>query len=245
MHLDQNALEILFFLLLGIVTVQLALSFAHRRKAADLFLFVSMVIGALSLIGIFIVAGHVPVSGNFEKLQCMAFFILLTTWLHQLVFNNRIPGWNFPVLIAWLLLVGVLFGSRELSDNFLIYSMPEVILFFQFRMAAMAMFAYAIAMHITSFTAGMPSSKQFSGMGRNFSLIGAALFLGGELFGSVWAMNGWGDPWRWSGGFFQAGAMFLLSMLAGHIPAKYRRSHLQTFLLTTIPLLFILLLYLF
>jgi hypothetical protein len=244
MHIDQDILNVLYFALLGLVTVQLALSFFQRRKAADLFLLVSLVMGAFTLIGIVVVAGHVPVSGNFEKLQCVAFYILLTTWLHQVVFDVRIPGWNYSVLIAWLILVGVLFGRMEVSDNYLIYSMPEVILFFQLRMAAIAMFAYGIAMHVGAFVTKAIPSRMGAGMGRNFSLIGAALFLGGEFFGSIWAMNGWGDPWRWSGGFFLAGAMFLLSMLAAHVPLKYRRNRVQNFILSTIPLLCILLIYL-
>jgi hypothetical protein len=187
------------------------------------------------------VSGHVPVSGDFEKYQNIAMFMLLFAVMQNIFqpdkqINNPVNG--FIVLIFLLLIFP---GKKTVAENYIIYSKVDVVMFFQLRMLAMAMFAHAISLYISAWVR-YKSNKVFLTLkhqARNFTLLGAAAFLGGEFFGSVWALYGWGDPWRWSRGFFLAGAMFLLSMLAVHIPPVYMRKKSLQVILSSLPLIVI------
>jgi len=50
------------------------------------------------------------------------------------------------------------------------------------------------------------------------ALLGAVIFLGGEIAGCYWGFSGWGTTWRWSGNFYFSAMLFVLYMVALHVP---------------------------
>ena len=148
-------------------------------------------------------------------------------------------------VIVFVFLLLVMPGEKTVAENYIIYSKPHAVLFFQLRMLAIALFSYSLSLY-TSAWLQHKNEQNFNSlkhMARNFLLLGAAAFLGGEFFGSVWALYGWGDPWRWSKGFFLAGAIFLLSMIAVHIPAVYMKRKSLQVVIPSIPVFVIVVAY--
>lgn len=228
-------LNILFIVLTVIFTVY------GKRKPAGIMTVISLLTLILSVAGMIQVSGHVPVSGNFEKYHNIVLYIMLFGVLQNVVFHKNIVQNSVFVFVALILMLLILSSEKTVSENYLIYSRFDVVLFFQLRMLAMALFIYAISLNLNAIIVrkSVQKRKLFLKHGRNFTLLGASAFLGGELFGSLWALNGWGDPWRWSKGFFAATVMFLLSMLAGHIPSKYLKNSIIEIGLVILPLLII------
>jgi hypothetical protein len=143
-----------------------------------------------------------------------------------------------PLLAAVALLVSVFLTEPSSPEHYLVYERPDVNLFFYLRNSAAGLIALAISCFMMTLfpknTAESEAAHLFHG--RNFTLLGAGFYMAGEVAGSWWAFEGWGDPWRWSRGFLLAGAMFLLAMLPLHLPPPYRKHPKITALLASLPL---------
>ncbi len=50
------------------------------------------------------------------------------------------------------------------------------------------------------------------------ALLAGLIFLGGEISGCYWGFMGWGTTWRWSGNFYFSAMIFVLYMMALHVP---------------------------
>lgn len=50
------------------------------------------------------------------------------------------------------------------------------------------------------------------------AFLAAIVFLGGEIAGCYWGFAGWGTTWRWSGNFYFSAMLFVLYMVALHVP---------------------------
>lgn len=50
------------------------------------------------------------------------------------------------------------------------------------------------------------------------AMLAALIFLGGEIAGCYWGFMGWGTTWRWSGNFLFSAMVFVLFMVALHVP---------------------------
>lgn len=234
----------LYYSTLGLLILHIAATLLGIRKYEILFQAIILGFSFTSVVMMAITSGHLPVSGDFEKLQCMVFYILLFSTLNNIALSTtRIRFYSFFSLI---ILAIPLLGELQTSEHYIIYDHFEVVLFFQLRTLSMAFFALSVTCSIEAFFAKqMNNSEQnLIHLARNYGLLGAAAFLGGEFFGSLWALYGWGDPWRWSRGFFMAGAMFLLSMIAGHIPPAYLKNSNAKIILPAIPFLIILVFFL-
>jgi ABC-type transport system involved in cytochrome c biogenesis permease subunit len=199
----------------------------------------------ITIISLIFVSGHFPSSGDFEKMQNIVLIIVLL----GVIFNKRsqdhskINNWFW--IIAFIFQIIPLLSDLKVSENYIIYNRAPIILFFQFRLIAVAMFAFALSNSLAAFQKVNFSSEYNYLMqtNRNFTLLGAAVYLSGEFFGSIWALQGWGDPWRWSKGFFLATIMFLFSMISSHLPGFLYKTSTQRIVFSSLPLLAIILSY--
>lgn len=234
------------YVALGVVmSLQILLTVIQKQRLADLMLSLALLLAAAAMAGMSYVSGHLPVAGDYEKYHTIVFFLLLTGLLHRLLAKPALLRNKTFVPFALLILLLILFSDFKVADNYLIYSRPEVVLFFQLRILAASLFIYAMSLYVCAFQSrSEPLSYQaFLQSAKGFTVLGSAAFLGGEFFGSLWSLIGWGDPWRWSSNFFIASGIFLLSMLSVHIPARYRKTQLQELLIPVSAILVITLLY--
>jgi len=238
--------EMLYFVTLGLTAATTLCTFWSASKFSATLLFASLTASLASVIALVVDSGHLPVSGNFEKFQYLPFLLILMTFAHYLSYRSQDNINKFSLIFAISLLLMVLNGEFTPAENYIIYNRVEVVLFFQLRMLGIAFFLFSLSFQFQEFFNRKLSGSTYvlNRFSRNYLLLGAAAFLGGEFFGSLWSLNGWGDPWRWSRSFFVATAIFLLSMLVVHIPATYRRNFRNGLILSAIPLLLILLIYL-
>jgi len=235
-----------YYVTLSLVALHVAATILKVKRGTFILLLFAFISSLLSMVFIIHTSGHPPVSGNFEKLQCFVFYLLLIALLAQIFMSKEKGQLRFFSIPALIIIILPLFSEMKLSEHYIIYEKAEVVLFFQMRLISMALFAFSISCSLEALFLRLKDSESgyFIHLGRNFCLLGAAAFLSGEFFGSLWALDGWGDPWRWSNSFFTAGAMFLLSMLAGHIPAHYLKNNLMRIIFPAIPLVIIIVSYL-
>jgi hypothetical protein len=217
----------------------------RKQRMADYMLALALLLSAGAQAGIRFVSGHLPVAGDYEKSHTIVFFVLLTGLIYRWFAKPAAPNNKAFMPLALIVLLLSLFSGLRVSDNYLIYSMPSVVLFFQLRMLAIALFIFALSLYVSAFQNRSENLRYqaFMQYAKGITVLGAAAFLGGEFFGSLWSLNGWGDPWRWSSNFFIASGIFLLSMLSVHVPARYRKTQLQEVLIPSAILLVITLLY--
>jgi hypothetical protein len=191
-----------------------------RRNAFAAFLVLAFVISSAHFAMMFLASGHLPVSGNFEKFHALVLMLLL--YLVTMLYLRKVNLISFSVVLGlvMLLLGSLFFQERILSEHLLIYDRLSPMLFFYFRKASMASFVIAASWYVSCLFAESRTEVQATAYerGKDFLLGGATLFMAGEFFGSIWAVQGWGDPWRWSKGFFIAAAIFLITMLILHVP---------------------------
>jgi len=164
-----------------------------------------------------------PLFGLLESLISIAFLLGLAAWRSERTINLKgLLSKRFWTLIA-LILLSLLFLPRRLNPDFYMYDYPWTILFFVFRLTAVAVLLSASVYYLAALEAkNSPDLRGFLfQQGRTFLILGGAFFLAGEFSGSVWSLNWLGDFWRWSRGFFESTAMFLLISAAFHLPAKW------------------------
>ena len=132
-----------------------------------------------------------------------------------------------------------------ISDDYYMYSNFFVILFFQSRITAIGLFAYAFSCFVDAFISQHKDTnyRNLIHRGKNFTLLGGTIYLLGEFSGSIWCFLWWGDAWHWSKGFFLASIMFLLAMINSHLPSEINKSMSKKILLSAIPVLAIVITY--
>jgi hypothetical protein len=167
-----------------------------------------------------------PLYGPLEGLVVMTFWLAVLGWWHTRSGHQgeRLGAWVWPM--ATLLLGMLLFTPRELNPDFYMYDDPWVILFFQLRLTSTILLVFA-GLNYLAWLAPRPAPDDREALlkrGRNFIFLGAAVFLGGEFSGCVWAFLWLGDYWRWSGGFFESTLMFLVILLPLHLPQRWAAS---------------------
>ncbi len=236
-----------FWIHFGTVTLLAVLAIQHRRRWMRTGWIVAITAALFSNTALYLQSGHLPFSGDFERLQALSFMILAIGVLREFLAGRELPvNWILP-MINWLILVLAINDRMVVSEDFIIYHRIDVGMFFYLRKLAIALFIAATSEITIGYLAVKNEDyrQKWLSLIRNLILLGGGLFLSGEFAGSVWALLGWGDPWRWSRGFLLAGAMFLLSLTVLHLPIQYLKTPLRRYLLTVIPLVVIIFLYLF
>jgi len=171
-------------------------------------------------------SGHWPLFNVFEGLLVVA----LVLGILGLFFSK--PGERLPAVRMWvwieiliLFLIVLLFPKKPspfLYDHDSLY----VVLFHGLRPVALALMLYSSSYFLqfrVDRKRGLSGNEAFH-QGRNYLLLSAGLFLAAEYVGIIWCQRGWGDFWRWVGGFFQSTLIVLYLMLAFHLPGKGHRS---------------------
>jgi hypothetical protein len=207
-----------YYLLLVLTAGNVALVLTGRKKYVPISGVLSVLVAGFCYLAIIYFSGHFPASGDFEKFLNIIFVVLLigTVSLFITESENRSYGYLY-VSLAFLLYL--LFVPHKSGEDYFMYENPWVVLFFQFRITSLALFSYAFSVYICLLST-RNSATVLMHKGRNFTLLGAVFFLSGEFSGSVWAWLGWGDPWRWSNGFYMATVIFILALATSHLPLK-------------------------
>lgn len=218
-------LEALTWLYAGALAAAIAaalLSLTNRSRAARRAGLVGLICAGAGVALISILTRRPPLYGPMESLMNIAFLLGLLGWRGERRFlsGGLVAKRLWPAMA--LILLPLLFLPRQLNRDFYMYDYPWTLLFFQLRLAAIAFLVYSSVNYAASLEA-----KEQDGLrtfllyrGRIFLLLGGALFLGGEFAGSVWCLNWLGDFWRWSRGFFESALMFLVIVMAFHLPPK-------------------------
>ncbi len=243
--MNLQHLIFLFYIGLGLTFLNILFILIKKESFTKYTTILKLIISAFSYIGIFLVSGHLPVYDKFTTLQNIVLVVVLLTSIY-----NRYPQNKDHINIVWfvILILELLIFTEDLSisSDYYMYDKLYVILFFQFRITSMGLFVFALINQISSLFKSAENTIQDKLIlrARNFTILGAVLFLCGEFSGSFWCLLWWGDPWHWSKGFFAASVMFMLSMLGSHLPFNLTNTHKKKALFSVFILSFILVTYL-
>lgn len=120
----------------------------------------------------------------------------------------------------------------EFNADFFMYDNLWVNLFFNLRLNAAGLLIWAAILFMVGAgfftgkdTADRAACDRTIYQGRNFLLAGIVVYLMSEWSGSLWCLNWLGETWQWSRGFLKAAIIFLLAMLASHLPHSMAGSH--------------------
>ncbi len=245
--MGNQMLTTFYFANLGLIFLVIVFTLMPGKVIGNILWSISLLGSINSFVLLTLASGHLPVSGDFEKYQAIGMILITLGFLRNVIFNARLPENLLLPVFTLALMAFAMRGNMTVSDDYLIYGRWDVMLFFYCRKIAIALFVLSVSEYVNLLILNKETKnlKLSYRLGRNLTLLGGAFLIAGELSGSIWALYGWGDPWRWSGGFFISGAMFILSMLALHIPPKWTKLYHNTLLLSAAPLLVILILYIY
>jgi hypothetical protein len=126
--------------------------------------------------------------------------------------------WPWVAAANLILLLFALTRPKVPGLDYYMYSYLWTLGFFFLRNLALGFLLFAALAFLASL-ANQEQRQALAWRGRNYLLIGCALFLAGEMSGSYWALNWMGDFWLWGRGFLMSTLMFLSAMFAFHLPA--------------------------
>ncbi len=151
---------------------------------------------------------------------------------------------------------------KAFNGDFFMYGSVWVNLFFNLRLVATAIWGRAAVMFLVgawvkdfnlssighaAFSESENRYKKrhdvrdlFFTRARNLLLMGLVIFLCSEWSGSWWCLNWLGDSWRWNQVFFKAAMVFILVMLACHLPPSLAKSSKIKAIFGALPMLFLL-----
>lgn len=207
-----------YYLLLALTAVNVAMVLTGRKKYVPISGVLSVFVAGFCYLAIIYFSGHFPASGDFEKFLNIIFVVLLIGTVSLFIPNSENHSYGY-LYVSLAFLLYMLFVPHKTGEDYFMYENPWVVLFFQFRITSLALFSYALSVYF-SVLFSKENSTIWIQRGRNFTLLGAVVFLSGEFCGSVWAWLGWGDPWRWSSGFYMATVIFILALATSHLPLK-------------------------
>ncbi len=243
--MTESHLIYLFYITLSLIIGNIILIHLKQFKVFKVVSILAILSGLASLVGVYLISGHLPVYEKFTTLPNMSVIVLILGFIYNRTPETKGRNLNLVWYVALVLHLIVLFYEKKPNGSYFMYEKFYVVGFFQFRIAAVALFLFAIANYLTALlkTTDHEFQKDLMHTARNFTLLGAVSYLIGECLGSWWCFLWWGDPWHWSSGFFFASIMFLLSMVSGHLPVKYIGTKNKKIILSLIPLCLIFLTY--
>ncbi len=186
-----------------------------------------------------------PLFGPFECTIYIVFILSLLVLLpkHGLLSNlsrDNIPGLTYIVIL--LILSLQIISPITFDKDFYMYDVLKVLVFFNFRIIAAALFIYAAIIVNNCFLSKVPMKNHEKELllknGRNFLLAGIAVYLISELAGSIWCLTWFGDTWIWNKGFFKSSIVFLLVMALFHLPNSNSKSYTTKAVLSSVPAIF-------
>ncbi|MBI9067794.1 MAG: hypothetical protein JEZ09_10920 [Salinivirgaceae bacterium] len=244
--MTEELLHYIYFANLGLIALNSILIAFKRFKFVNLLGLIILILALGSYFGVYLYSGHLPVYSKFATLQNIVLIVVLLGLFFNYKRLNQKDNINVFWYVALFFQAYIITQGFEINDNYYMYDKFYVIGFFQFRILSISLFVFSIVNYIAALRLKQEPSIQTALIhrARNFTLLGAGVYLVSEFSGSYWCYLWWGDPWHWSKGFFLASIMFLLSMLSGHLPQKYLRFVQVKILLSLLPLALIVLIYL-
>jgi len=230
---------IVYLVITGLVMVELPAVGFKTNKIYSLFVSLRLLTCFTGIVFIGFSVGRPPMFGPFES----TVYILFIMGILSLVFQKN---WGYQRRFALFSSLGVLIilllqwsKPMALNGDYFMYTNLWVTLFFNFRLLAAAFLAHGACQYLGTLF-GEKKEVVLSSGGRNTLLTGACLYLAGEWAGSLWCLNWFGDSWQWSRGFFKASILFLLIMVACHLPPGITRNKVIRGVSGTLPGIFIL-----
>ncbi len=92
------------------------------------------------------------------------------------------------------------------------------VLFFLSRPVSLGLTLYALGGATDCLLTGKNGYARMIATSKSTVLLATIIFLGGEIAGCYWGFMGWGTTWRWSGNFYFSAMLFVLFMVALHVP---------------------------
>lgn len=157
-----------------------------------------------------------PLYGLFETMVTVSCAVGLCGLFGRGTDAGRLWPWSAGSILVLLLVA--LPQPKEPGLDFFMYGDLFTVGFFFLRNLALGFLVYAALAFLSSLFNG-DQRQALAWRGRNYLLVGSALFLAGEMSGSYWALNWMGDFWLWGRGFLMSTLMFLCAMFAFHLPA--------------------------
>ncbi len=218
--LPWAAYQAMFLLFSG----ELIFILLKKVRIAEVFSILGVLVCFAGLIHILLIAERLPLFGAFEA----SFYIVFVLALLKKISRGKVIPLVFPIII--LLILAFQMGKPiVLNDDYYMYDNIWVMLFFNLRLLAAAFFVHAMALYISC-----------SKSARLYQLGGIFIYLVSEWAGSIWCLNWFGESWLWSHGFFKASIVFLLVMLACHMPSVLENNKLFRTIIGSLPACFIL-----
>ena len=192
------------------------------------------ILGILScltgLIYIVFITKRPPLFGAFEASFYIVFILALLTKVSK---KKSLP---LIASIIILLILALQIGKPiVLNDDYFMYDNIWVMLFFNLRLLTAAFFAHAMVLYLSSFFSKENEIDLTSKSARFYLLCGTFIYLVSEWSGSLWCLNWFGESWLWSNGFFKASLLFLLVMLACHMPPAFGKNKLLRTITGSMP----------
>ena len=231
-----------FFISFGLSSLIVFLLFAKQYKLIRLTGIFTIASLLFCYIAIIISSKHIPASGDFERTINIVLVLSTVGTLNSFRKDLKTISFSYWYFVLFFMFY-VLFYPLEAGPSYFMYDSIWVKLFFQLRIISIALFVYALSVLISCIACKEKNKTALMQRARNYTLLGAGIFLSGEFCGSVWAWLGWGDPWRWSGGFFISTVIFILALASSHLPAKIMLSDIKRIWYQITLLTFILLIY--
>ncbi|CAG37706.1 hypothetical protein [Desulfotalea psychrophila] len=232
-----------FYHSMALVTAAIALlamlaSFFHYRYGV--IFWAALVLSSLvQLADYFFTMGIYSLSGIVPTCAIAALFLsicqLFTCGRDRCTSSCR-PLWSglFVALLALLTLL----AEPVPHDSFMMTYLFAMA-FFLSRPLCLGLTCYAVAGGLDSLLRG--GDRRIAHISRDAALLATIVFLVGEIFGSYWSFVGWGTTWRWTGNFYSSSMLFVLYMLALHIPRRFFSSHRAHAVAFVLPLILVLL----
>lgn len=218
---------------------------AQRRSGAATIWGMTGTLAAGAAVGLVLwLEGRPPLFGVYEGVMNVALLLGFGTLLAERISRARL-GWR-PWLTAATILLLSLPAQAGAEPDYYMYDYVFTMIFFQSRIVVMALLLLAVCFYWTALDLNHNKHAYcfwLSHQGRNLLLLSGVFFLVGEFSGCIWALNGWGDSWQWSRGFFQSAAMFMGLMAGCHVPRRWTASPHNRAKAGVIACLFVLLVY--
>jgi len=198
----------------------------RKKILENLMALIGLIANVICMVVLMVWSGHAPVYRLFESLMLGALILSVLGFLFSRQ-EGKIPDLRFWVWLEILLIMGIAAFARKEPNPFgYDYDDLYIIMFHALRIAVVSLTLFSSALYIQSrFDSRNSNSLAFyrAHLGRNFLILGAALFFIAEYVGIHWCLRGWGDFWQWGAGFFQSTLIVMYFMLAVHIPGSNHR----------------------
>lgn len=239
--METNFAPLIYRVILIMAVSQALASFIDKPRLHNLILKLKTLACAVAIALVWGAAGRLPLFGPFEAMV----LILFVTGVLAQVFTRKSLSDILFSRINSLVTLGILaliwFQPMTLNPNYYMYENIWVFLFFFLRLVAVAVLVHGTVQFLCLAWSGENKDGidgfYFQG-GRNTLLIGICTYLTSEWAGSLWCLNWLGDSWQWSQGFFKASLVFLLVMMACHLPGQMVKRPVVKGVIGSIPGIF-------